>query len=190
MRRTQKAVDALSPRKQRQVRLEVSQDSDSDAAQPVPMEGKSTLGAGMLPTPAKTPRKRAVPNNAVNTTARVLFPGRMANAEDAMPPRKSRNRRTGLLSLDGLDEDGDDEAGRISIYTDSKERVPDPDEGAENPFVVKSKGKNRATETNEANGGAMMVQRKKRGRQPKALVEEEAEMERKAQNDEGMVYVL
>lgn len=156
------------------------------------MSRASALGAGMLPTPAKTPRKRVAQSDAVKTTARVLFPGRPAKADDAMPPvrKAKKGKRAGLFSLDGMNEDGDDEAGKISIYTDSKERVPEPDidDGEENPFVTKGKGKAKVNHANDADDGK--VDRRRRGRASKELLEEVAEMEAKVKNDEGMIYVL
>lgn len=163
--------------------VEQESDSDSKAAK---SHLPTTLGVGMLPTPSKTPRKRAAPAEVIQSTARVLFPGRTAKVEDAMPStRKSRKgKRVGLFSLDGLDEDGDDEAGKIPIYTDSKERVPNLDEGEANPFVTRSRGKNKAEEV-EAK-----VEPQRRSRKRVEVIEEETEMEKKVKNDEGMIYVL
>lgn len=140
----------------------------------------------MLPTPSKTPKKREVPQDVVHSTSRVLFPGRPANLDDAMPPMR-RSKKNRIFSLDGLAEDGDDESGQISIYTDSKDRVPDVDEGDDNPFLTKpARGKkNKAVVPSD---GEPVVRRSRRV--GNGYEEEVEEMERRVRNDEGMIYVL
>jgi hypothetical protein len=126
----------------------------------------------MLQTPAKTPRKRAPQSASANGTARVLFPGRPVNIEDAMPsPRKARKAK--YPNPFSIAAEGDDEASssKIQIYTDSKERVPSLDEDASNPFLSRN-----AAKPNK--------------RQKKAHTAREAAMEEAVRNDEGMVYVL
>jgi hypothetical protein len=131
-----------------------------------------------LPTPAKTPRKRAVQSQeALGSAARVLFTNRPANIEEVMPsPRKNRKSRKLMSSLDSfeqVDEDGE----KIEIYTDSKERIPALDETEDNPFVTK---KSRAT-----NGRAEAGPSKRRKQDTRIERMEEA-----AANDEGMIYVF
>ncbi|KAF2096971.1 hypothetical protein NA57DRAFT_57582 [Rhizodiscina lignyota] len=181
-------LDTLTPRKQRRVKMLADQESDSDHAGSAPQGSKAmlshNLGAGMLPTPAKTPRKRAVPGEIVKSTARVLFADRPANVEDAMPSmRKSKNRKR-MFSLDGQD-DGDDEAGKVAIYTDSKEKVPEVDDAEDNPFYTKSGSKNKVK-----GEGEQKLQDERRSRRPAEMLEEEAEMEKNVKNDEGMIYVF
>ncbi len=71
----------------------------------------------------------------------------------------------------------------MMIYTDSKERVPDPDEGGDeqNPFVVRKSG--RKTRPVGLSDGAT---RKKSATQ-NGMSEE---VDQAVANDEGMVYVL
>jgi hypothetical protein len=127
---------------------------------------------GMLQTPAKTPRKRAPQSASTNSTARVLFPGRPVNIDDAMPsPRKAR--KTKYLNPFAIAEEGDGEgsSSKIQIYTDSKERVPTLDTDGSNPFLSSN-----AAKPNK--------------RQKKTHTSREAAMEEAVRNDEGMVYVL
>lgn len=98
----------------------------------------------MLPTPAKTPRKRVLHSDSIKSTARVLFPPRPATIEEATP-RKARKFTNHVYSLNSFEEAG--ESSKIEIYTDSKERIPtaDEDDDDENPFVIKkSNGKAKA----------------------------------------------
>jgi hypothetical protein len=127
----------------------------------------------MLPTPAKTPRKRALQSEAsLNATVRVLFPARSATIEDAVPtPRKMRKTK-GLFSLESSARDEGAPSEKIAIYTDSKERIPTHDEDDENPFVTK-KGKAKAVPQKVINGDAQV---------PNTT---EA-----ADRDEGMVYLF
>jgi hypothetical protein len=141
----------------------------SNSLRPKP---SSTETFGMLQTPAKTPRKRATHSTTTNSTARVLFPGRPVNIEDAMPsPRKARKAK--YQNPFSIAAEGDDEAGssKIQIYTDSKERIPSLDEDASNPFLSRN-----AAKPNK--------------RQKKTHSARDAAMEEAVRNDEGMVYVL
>ncbi|KAL9018271.1 MAG: hypothetical protein Q9185_004437 [Variospora sp. 1 TL-2023] len=108
----------------------------SDAPQPE----QSTVNAAssMLPTPAKTPRKKDLRRMAeLQSAGRVLFPSRLEKVEDAMPNvKKRRGGRHVGFSMDSSVED-EDSANRIQIFTDSKEKVPELDMSEENPFVDK-----------------------------------------------------
>ncbi|KAF2178827.1 hypothetical protein K469DRAFT_598039 [Zopfia rhizophila CBS 207.26] len=143
-----------SPRSTRNKNFDVGAvDSDSDNVAPTP--AKRHLSAmdprTMLPTPAKTPRKRALQSQeALNSTARVLFPARTATVDEAMPtPRKGRKSRKNVFTLESFAEQMDEDAEKIEIYTDSKERIPTLDETEENPFMMK-KGKGKANGTRQA----------------------------------------
>ena len=89
------------------------------------------MGIGMLPTPAKTPRKKQIQNKT--GVGRVLFPVRPESVEEAMPtPRKNkRNKRHVGFSLDS---DAESEGG-IQIFTDSQDKIPELDLSEENPFI-------------------------------------------------------
>ncbi|KAE9377051.1 hypothetical protein N431DRAFT_368623 [Stipitochalara longipes BDJ] len=87
---------------------------------------------GMLPTPAKTPKKR--PDEyapAINTIARNLFPIRSGSDEEVMPSPKKRNKKYTGLTLDSFEAEDD---APIHIYTDSHDRVPEVDLSPDNPF--------------------------------------------------------
>lgn len=131
----------------------------------------------MLPTPAKTPRKRALHSEAsLQPTARVLFPGRPATI-DEVTPRKARRTTKNVYSLNSFEEAGES-SEKIEIFTDSKERIPTADEDEENPFLTKkSKGK----------GKAKAKATPQRPRKKDARTEE---MEEAVNREEGMIYLL
>ena len=138
----------------------------------------------MLPTPAKTPRKRpAQPAPALKATARVLFPTHPASAAETIPsPKKKvrKGRKYNGFSLDSFtSEDGNEgEDGKIAIFTDSKERVPEVDESEDNPFYVKK---------NSVQIPASKVSRRKKGAEE---IKRDAKVEEALNRDDGLIYVL
>ncbi|KAL5120709.1 hypothetical protein ACEQ8H_001458 [Pleosporales sp. CAS-2024a] len=127
---------------------------------------------GLLPTPSETPRKRPLETEAsLKKTARVLFPQRPANIEEAMPtPRKSRKKE--LFTLESFANASEDKSEKIQIFTDSKERIPEHDDEEDNPFVSK-KAKAKA-----------VPQRSQRAVAESNMVKETIN------RDEGMVYMF
>ena len=123
----------------------------------------------MLPTPVKTPRKKEV-KASLKPTARVLFPHRLDTVEDPTPIPKKRGKKIGF-SLDSPRAGSD---GRIEIFEDSKDKIPELDESADNPFYeneetrsTKRKGKRKAEESDH-----------------------DREVQEILERDEGMIYVL
>ncbi len=161
---------------------EPSQDSKVPSSLHLPT---TNAGPKMLPTPAKTPRKKQVHSVALASAARVLFPVRPENAEEALPtPRKhGRKRKLAGFSFDSSMEDGDilSEEGGVAIYTDSKDRVPELDLNEENPFY-----------DNPAQSRPSQGLHKTKGRMRKIAesVGEENAIEEALKHEEGMFYVL
>ncbi|KAF2133126.1 hypothetical protein P153DRAFT_331556 [Dothidotthia symphoricarpi CBS 119687] len=154
-------------------------DSDSDHAAPTPARRfLSTMAPGMLPTPAKTPRKRTLQaEDSLGQTARVLFPNRPATIDEVMPtPRKSRKLMKNFSTLESFAQDQDKSSEKIEIFTDSKERVPIKDDSEENPFVVKkSKRKAKAKTTPQKS---------------RRLDQRTQKMNDAVDRDAGMVYIF
>ncbi|KAI9762153.1 MAG: hypothetical protein M4579_000633 [Chaenotheca gracillima] len=145
----------------------------------------STVSTGMLPTPAKTPRKRPdQPASALKTTARVLFQDRPETVEEVMPsPRKRSKKQTGLSLGSFADELGQDEGDEIHIFTDSKERVPEADESTENPFYGKAGVSGRPP-----HGPKRSAKKRKSVEKPQEI--NESNMQEMMKRDDGMVYVF
>ena len=139
----------------------------------------------MLPTPAKTPRKKPVQQAAVNAAARVLFPARSDVIEDAMPtPRKRRNRRNvGFSIYDSIEDDPNYSEDKIEIYTDSKDKVPELDTSADNPFY-EQRDPDRSVPEPKKRKPSM---KRKIARE---LLVHNPDVEEAFNRDEGMVYVL
>ena len=140
------------------------------------------IGASMLPTPAKTPRKKQVQPAA--GLSRVLFPVRPDTVDEAMPtPRKNkRTKRHVGFSLDSSMEDDAGSDGGIKIYTDSKDTVPELDQSEDNPFIDHPPKRELPKELRKAKAG------KKAKAQPKTI--DKQQIEEAFNHEEGMVYVL
>lgn len=119
---------------------------------------------GMLPTPAKTPRKKPVGD--VGTTARSLFPPSSSSG------RKKTKKHTGF-SLDSFEESGPS-GNQIQIYTDSRDRIPEVDQSEDNPFTKRPAPSMPTTRSSRRRDG---------GKRDK-------EVDEAIDREDGMVYVL
>jgi hypothetical protein len=132
----------------------------------------------MLPTPAKTPQKRAeTKSSTITSIARNLFPVRHETVEQAMPSPKRRSKKYKGFTLDGFGEDEDES---IAIFTDSKERLPEVDASSDNPFY----GPEVITAEEPSKRGSK--RRRPAARESNGAEEEIKDGERK----DGLVYVL
>ena len=124
----------------------------------------------MLPTPVKTPQRRAeTKSSTITSIARNLFPVRHETVEQAMPSPKKHGKKYKGFSLGGF---GEDEEESIQIFTDSKERLPEVDMSSDNPFYgqqVNASGepskrgsKRRKVAPREANGTEEEIQDEER----------------------------
>jgi len=135
---------------------------------------------GMLPTPAKTPKKRPSETApGIASVARNLFPIRAETVEEVMPSpkKKSRKRYTGF-TLDSFTAD-DEETAPIQIYTDSHDRVPEVDLSSDNPFY----GEASATEPEP-------MKRMSKRRKITVAGEGDQTVEEAEKREDGLVYVL
>lgn len=136
----------------------------------------------MLPTPVKTPKKKAV--SKANNAARALFQDNPDMLEFEPSPRKSRkSKRYNGFSLESFSAENNGADGQIQIYTDSRDRVPQADTGRSNPFVEHSVNGEASTSRKVAGTSKrrkVSAERKKMDPQVSAAIEE----------DDGMVYVL
>ena len=168
-----------TPHSTRRALFRASEALDSDSDQARITSGSrflASMAPGMLPTPAKTPRKRVLHSESIKSTARVLFAPR-PTVEEATP-RKARKYSKNVFSLNSFEEEA--ESSKIEIYTDSKERIPtaDEDDDEENPFVIK-KGKGKAKSKVRAKP---TPQRKKDAKAE--------EMEEAVNREEGMIFLF
>ncbi|KAF2457775.1 hypothetical protein BDY21DRAFT_16330 [Lineolata rhizophorae] len=144
-----------------------------------------TNPGAMFPTPVKTPNKpdgedETPKKAALSSTARVLFPSsRTAKPEDAMPTPRRRRKHLPFTLGSFEDEVATQDGDQIQIYTDTKERIPELDEGEDNPFVTPKGRKTKQHETP-----------KRKKERSKEAEEEEERMQERVRNNEGLIYVF
>lgn len=142
----------------------------------------TTIAPKMLPTPAKTPCKKTLTSTTIANAARVLFPARQDAVEEAMPTPRKRRKPMGSI-FGGSREEGDTIIeGRISIYTDSKERVPELDTSEENPFYDNPNNSRTDKELDNVKGSKKKT--------TKSVLEKVKPQGNTINHDKGMLYVL
>jgi hypothetical protein len=129
----------------------------------------------MLPTPSKTPRKRHAA--AISSMARPLN-FQPLDPNDVMPSPRKFKKHGRFNSMNAFDLYDDEPMQGVSgpgieVYTDANARVPELDQGEDNPFV----GPKRAAGRPQT-----------RSRRARTAAEEE--MEAMTRREEGVVYVL
>lgn len=134
-----------------------------------------------IPTPVKTPRKKDIPN--VNVAARALFQDATGEAGFIAPsPRRGRkNKRYNGFSLESFHAE-EDTSGRVQIFTDTRDKVPEVDTSEANPFTDPT-AESQSSRTKRLAGGS---------KRRKVTAEERVDPQVQAaiNTDEGMVYVL
>jgi hypothetical protein len=129
----------------------------------------------MLPTPAKTPRKKTIPKDSMNSASRTLFTTRLLSPSDAMPTKKSRKPKGYEIF-----EDSPAPANQFEVYEDSRERIPAVDDDADNPFISRP-GEEEAIVREE-----VAYQRRKATR----ATSKDAQIEDEAAAGNGMIFTL
>ncbi|ROW08426.1 hypothetical protein VMCG_03128 [Cytospora schulzeri] len=130
----------------------------------------SSQAALALPTPAKTPaQKHSVQNDKnVDAIARNLF-----------SKQQSPKKRTKQYKLDSFEADAEAEAESFQIYTDSQDRVPEPDVAGDNPFY------------GEAGIAASARPVRRSSRNKKHVVSNGvSELDEVVKRDDGLLYVF
>jgi hypothetical protein len=175
--RTTKSSEALTSADATSAAVELGLHKKSDNMDPQP--SLTTSCNGMLPTPAKTPKKRPTEENPrITTIARNLFPVRPNSVDELMPSPKKKGRKSYTLGSFSTEED---EPDPIRIYTDSNERVPEVDLDPDNPFY------------GEAAAAAPVHEPTKRFSRRRTVTipgEGEQTLEEAEKREDGMVYVL
>ena len=158
--------------------FQYSQDVTSNSSLHPPT---ANIAPTMLPTPAKTPRKKTINSNTIANAARVLFPARSDAVDEVMPTPRKRRKPVGSI-FGGSREEGDTAVERrISIYTDSKERVPEVDTSEENPFYGNPTNSRIDKELGKVKGSKKAM---------KNVLEKKKQLDDNIDHDKGMLYVL
>lgn len=148
----------------------------TSSAQPKSKSGSATRSSGMMPTPAKTPRKQptAAETSAVHSVARNLFG---TDADVIASPRKRQAKKYSGITLESFV--AEDVEQPIAIFTDSRDRVPSVDRSSQNPFY----GSNEEAQPEPT--------RKRSKRRQVTIPGEGSEaIEEAVRRDDGIVYVL
>ncbi|GIJ87652.1 hypothetical protein Asppvi_006562 [Aspergillus pseudoviridinutans] len=135
---------------------------------------RPTMTDGMLPTPAKTPRKKAV--GAIGDTARTLFPAAQSSASS----RSKKPKKDTAYSLDSFIDNATRGSSQIQIYTDSRDRIPEIDESEGNPFYKKH---NHQESTSHVTARASRRSRREE-------MKRDQEVDEAIKRKDGMVYVF
>lgn len=159
---------------------DVSDHDDSDLAesdpalsqQPPSQAFRSTLTNGMLPTPAKTPRKKAVGD--VSNATRTLFPSSSTSGRN-----KKGRKATGFSLTDLSDDMSGSRQSKIEIYTDSRDRIPELHESKGNLFYKKPSNTETARKSESRSA-----------RKGKTNEKRDEEVGEALKRDDGMFYVL
>ncbi|RMZ80956.1 hypothetical protein DV738_g2360, partial [Chaetothyriales sp. CBS 135597] len=175
-------------------------------SQPFLSSTTTVMSEGMLPTPIKTPSKKkkaaaAHTAAAAAVAGRVLFQDQLGDAERDQPvtvtapsPRRTRkNKRYNGFSLESFAAaaDADDEAGLdgtgIQIFTDNRDKVPEPDTDKANPFIDQPESESATTRAGArarkptASGSRTKTRRERRL---------DPQVEQAIRDDDGMVCVF
>ncbi|RMD44696.1 hypothetical protein DV735_g271, partial [Chaetothyriales sp. CBS 134920] len=173
--------------------------------QPFLSSTTTVISEGMLPTPVKTPSKK-LKAAAVHTAAaaavagRALFQDQLGDAAErqrpitvaAPSPRRTRkSKRYNGFSLESFAAaaDADDEGDRagIQIFTDNRDKVPEPDTDKSNPFIDHPEAETAATTGVRARKAAASGSSRTRTRKERRL---DPQVEDAIRNDDGMVCVF
>ena len=156
--------------------------SVTTSAHPTLPISTSTMSEGMLPTPVKTPRKKSVPD--AHAAARALFQDQPIIGEEiaATTRRGRKQRRYNGFSLESFSAEDDEARGQMTIFTDSRDNVPQLDPKEDNPFV-----KPPVTEGGPSTKKLMGTIKR---RKITGELRKDQQVEEAIKNDEGMVYVL
>lgn len=134
---------------------------------------------GMLPTPAKTPKKAPTETDpAIKAVARNLFSVHSATTDEVMPSPKRRGRKKySGYTMNSFEAEAESEP--ISIFTDSHDRVPEVDAGTDNPFYGES-------------SKVSPEPTKRTSKRRKVIVpgEGEQDFEEVQRREDGLIYVL
>ncbi|KAI1801501.1 hypothetical protein F4811DRAFT_534146 [Daldinia bambusicola] len=93
----------------------------------------TSRAAAMFPTPAKTPKKQ--PDEKSKANVRAIARSLFSETDAIATPKKRKAKKYTGLTLDSFTAENVDEP--IEIFTDTRDRIPEADDNAANPFYEK-----------------------------------------------------
>lgn len=136
-----------------------------------------------LPTPAKTPRKKMIPDS--NLAPRVLFKPSSVPENTHNQKNVKKGKKFSAFSLESFNDNAGAETGNdLQIFTDSRDRIPELDESEDNPFYQKpGAAKNSETKSDTRTTKRRKVESNGNNKRDKDIQEA-------IHRDDGMYYVL
>ncbi|KAI1906681.1 hypothetical protein LOZ61_006547 [Ophidiomyces ophidiicola] len=137
-----------------------------------------SMTAGMLPTPAKTPRKKQIANP--EPVARTLFAKSPHNMDSQ---NRSKGKKYSGFSLESFHGDPQPtSSSSIEIYTDIRDRIPSVNPAEDNPFIT-------GTQFDTPKGDNCDGQSKRR-RLSKDKEKRDPAVDEMVKRDDGILYVF
>ncbi|KAG5207248.1 hypothetical protein GTR04_6371 [Trichophyton interdigitale] len=142
----------------------------------------SSLAAnGMLPTPAKTPRKKQIED--LGPTARTLFSSSSKSAQDPAAMMPKRSKKYSGFSLESFEADPQQASQEpIAIFTDSRDRIPQVNNSPDNPFRSKSADGEPSSKLSADAGKRRKLDESSRKR--------DKNVDKAIRRDDGLLYVF
>ncbi|KAI0178607.1 hypothetical protein GGR52DRAFT_263514 [Hypoxylon sp. FL1284] len=132
----------------------------------------ASRSVGMLPTPAKTPQKQ--PDEKMKANVRAVARNLFTNEPETLPTPKRKAKKYSGLTLDSFTAEEVTEP--IAIFTDSRDRIPEVDNGEDNPFY--------------GNYAPTPIQTRARTKQVSIPGEGKQDMDEVIDRKDGIVYVF
>ncbi|KAF3491522.1 uncharacterized protein GIQ15_01039 [Arthroderma uncinatum] len=175
---------SLSPQPKNRVRHDTGSTSLHHPYNTMDADHNDPAVNGMLPTPAKTPRKKKIED--LGPAARTLFSSNSKSEDpEAMAPRRSRSKKYTGFSLESFEADPQQaEQQAISIFTDSRDRIPEVNDSMDNPFRSQP-ADNAAPSTSKPSADGTKRRRLDDGSQKR-----DKNVDKAIRRDDGLLYVF
>ncbi|DAA78290.1 TPA_exp: Uncharacterized protein A8136_4266 [Trichophyton benhamiae CBS 112371] len=181
---------SLSPPPKNRVRSEpvsssLPHSSSSSSSYRSTMDGNtnSSLATnGMLPTPAKTPRKKQIED--LGPTARTLFSSSSKSVQDPAAMMPKRSKKYSGFSLESFEADPQQASQEpIAIFTDSRDRIPQVNNSPDNPFRSKPA-------EGEPSSSKLAAEAGKRRKLDESSRKRDKNVDKAIRRDDGLLYVF
>ncbi|KAL1958260.1 hypothetical protein VTO42DRAFT_4768 [Malbranchea cinnamomea] len=149
-----------------------------------PTNQSINITAGMLPTPAKTPRKKTISDPGL--ASRALFTSRSNTLQsEGLAPKRTKGKKFSHFSLESFHSDLEEpnQHPPLEVYTDSRDRIPKVNQRMDNPFLRK------ATKGAGSMDGADDTINKER-KVASEEIKRDKEVEKAIHRDDGLLYVF
>ncbi|KAI1473062.1 uncharacterized protein F4812DRAFT_411414 [Daldinia caldariorum] len=139
----------------------------------------TSRAAAMFPTPAKTPKKQ--PDEKSKANVRAIARSLFSETDAIATPKKRKAKKYTGLTLDSFTAEDVNEP--IEIFTDTRDRIPEADDTAANPFYEKHPAPATAEppKSPKKRGQGKLISVPGEGKQP---------LDEVLQREDGIIYVF